>query len=385
MGTGSGFVLDRGGHVVTNRHVVARADKVRVRFPDGRELGARVVGQDPLTDLAVLKLDRAPRDLTAARIGDSDALRVGQWVLAVGSPLGLEQSVTAGIVSGLGRTGGRMQLSGERVRRYIQTDAAINPGNSGGPLVTLAAEVVGINAVINVGPGGAYGFAIPIKQAAGVVEILKREGRVRYPFMGVQAANVADLPPEAARRLGGEPPKEGAFLSGVMPGGPAAEAGLRPGDVILKIGGAAVKTASDLVDAVSGQKIGASVDVEYWREGRGKPERARVKIGELPAEEAPGAGREARLGVALQTLNEPLARALGLPPATRGALIAEVEPASPAARAGLAPGDVVVEIDRKPVTSAQDLTEALGRGGKTPRLLRVRNAAGVRFVTVTPE
>jgi serine protease Do len=135
----------------------------------------------------------------------------------------------------------------------------------------------------------------------------------------------------------------------------------------------------------SGEAASRSTAPSTWREGRGKPERARVKIGELPAEEAPGAGREARLGVALQTLNEPLARALGLPPATRGALIAEVEPASPAARAGLAPGDVVVEIDRKPVTSAQDLTEALGRGGKTPRLLRVRNAAGVRFVTVTPE
>ncbi|MBC8131485.1 MAG: trypsin-like peptidase domain-containing protein, partial [Deltaproteobacteria bacterium] len=163
-GTGSGVVLDGAGNIVTNRHVVSRASKVSVTFPDGRELSAKVVGADSLTDVAVVRLDKPPAGLVAARLGDSDKLDVGEWVLAVGSPLGLDQTVTAGIVSGKGRVGRRVQMSGERVRRYIQTDAKINPGNSGGPLVNLGAEVVGINTLINAGPGGSYGFAIPINQ-----------------------------------------------------------------------------------------------------------------------------------------------------------------------------------------------------------------------------
>jgi serine protease Do len=383
QGVGSGFVIDHAGHVVTNAHVVERASKVTVRLADDREYPARVAGRDPWTDIAVLVLDKAPEDLTVARIGQAEALRVGQWVLAVGSPLGLEQSVTAGIVSGLGRAGGRMRMSGERVQRYIQTDASINPGNSGGPLVTLAAEVVGVNTLINVGPGGAYGFAIPIEQAAQVAQTLIKEGRMRYPYLGVQVGSVQDLPPEDRQQLGDRAPREGAYVASVVPDAPAARAGLREGDIIVRVGDRPVKAASDVIDAVSGQKIGNKVTVEYWRAGQTR--KSEVTIAELDPERGPqAAGGGARLGLGLQTLTEDLARSLGMPADTRGAVVTDVLPGSPAAAAGLAPGDVIVEVDRKPVTSADEVVRMVREGGQKQHLLRVRNRSGSRFVPITP-
>jgi serine protease Do len=280
-GVGSGFVLDRAGHILTNSHVVENAQQVRVQLTDGRTFGARIVGRDPLTDLAVLRPNRTPDNLTVARTGDSEKLRVGQWVLAVGSPLGLEQSVTAGIVSSLGRTGGRIRMSGERVRRYIQTDAAINPGNSGGPLVTLAGEVIGVNTLINVGPGGAYGFAIPMNQAVRVAQALMKEGRVRYPFIGVEVGSVGDLTAEARAQLGGGAPAEGAFVGGVVPGGPADQAGLRAGDIIVKIDGGAIPDGAALLEAVSTHTIGSKLSLQYWRDGRSQT--TQLVVGELPS------------------------------------------------------------------------------------------------------
>jgi serine protease Do len=191
-GTGSGVVLDARGDIITNRHVVSGATALNVTFGDGRAFSAKTLGMDSETDVAVIRLDKPPADLVAARLGDSDKLEVGEWVIAVGSPLGLDQTVTAGIVSGKGKVGRHVQMSGGRVRRYIQTDAKINPGNSGGPLVNLSSEVVGINTLINTGPGGAYGFAIPINQVKMVATALIKEGRVRYPYLGVL---VGDLPP----------------------------------------------------------------------------------------------------------------------------------------------------------------------------------------------
>jgi serine protease Do len=384
QGVGSGFLIDHAGHVVTNAHVVEQASTVTVRLADDREFPARVAGRDPWTDIAVLVMDKPPEDLTVARIGQAENLRVGQWVLAVGSPLGLEQSVTAGIVSGLGRTGGRMRMSGERVQRYIQTDAAINPGNSGGPLVTLAAEVVGVNTLINVGPGGAYGFAIPIDQAAQVAQTLIKEGRVRYPYLGVQVGSIDDLPPDERQRLGGQAPRDGAYVASVVADSPAARGGLREGDVILKVADRPIKGAVDVIDVVSQQKIGSKVTVEYWRAGQTR--KAELAIGELDAGRGqPGGGGDgARLGVGLQTLDEQLARSLGLPLDTRGAVVTEVLPGSPAAQAGLAPGDVIVEIDRKAVSSAEEVAKVVREGGPKERLLRVRNRSGTRFVTVTP-
>ena len=234
-GTGSGVVLDARGDIVTNRHVVSGASTLKVTFSDGREFSAKTVGTDAETDVAVIRLEKPPADLVAARLGDSDALDVGEWVLAVGSPLGLDQTVTAGIVSGKGRVGRHVQMSGGRVRTYIQTDAKINPGNSGGPLVNLVAEVVGINTLINTGPGGAYGFAIPVNQVKMVAASLLKEGRVRYPYLGVMVGDVGEL--DADRRAPTTGLTEGAFVSQVTPGGPASKAGLHAGDVISDIDG----------------------------------------------------------------------------------------------------------------------------------------------------
>ena len=216
-----------------------RAAKVTVIFADGREFPAKVVGADPKTDIAVVRIENPPPGLVAARLGDSNALEVGEWVLAIGSPLGLDQSVTAGIVSGKGKVTRNVHMSGERMREYIQTDAKINPGNSGGPLVNLQGEVIGINTLINVGPGGAYGFAIPINQARLVAKSIITEGRVRHAWLGIGIGDVKDGVKlgddgEPAGNRQGQPsgkgqPTKAAWVSRVMPSSPADQAGVRVG------------------------------------------------------------------------------------------------------------------------------------------------------------
>ena len=382
-GVGSGFILDTSGNIVTNRHVIQGATKVTVTLNDGNEYPAKVIGKDAQTDVAVVRLEKPPANLTAARLGDSEKLEVGEWVVAVGSPLGLEQTVTAGIVSGKGRPGRHVQMSGKRVRGYIQTDAKINPGNSGGPLVNLEGEVVGINTLINVGPGGSYGFAIPINQAWQVAGVLIKDGHVRYPYIGVAVSTLGDVPKALRDRVGTNLPPEGAFVSSVAPSGPADGAGLEAGDVITKIAGRVVKTGSDVVAAISEQRIGGSVGVSFARDGR--IHAVDVKVRDFPAERTPAADAgPARLGLALQTLTEPLASSLGIAPDTKGAVVTEAAPGSPAEKAALAPGDVILEIDKQPVTSADDAV-ALIRAGKGPRLVRITNAAGARYVTVAPD
>jgi serine protease Do len=295
-GTGSGVVVDAAGDIVTNSHVVDHATKVTVTFDGGAEIPAHVVGRDPETDLAVVRLQRVPPGLVVARLGNSDALEVGDWVLAIGSPLGLDQTVTAGIVSGKGRTGRHVQMSGDRVRNYISTDAMINPGNSGGPLVSLQGEVVGINTLINTGPGGAYGFAIPINEATRVTKTLLAGGHMRYPYMGVHIADVSAVPAQEKAKLSGgaSPPEKGAFISGVSEGGPAARAGLRAGDVITSINGKPITTASDVVDTVSAQSIGSAVAVKVMRGGQ--PAEVRVTVGELPSPPRSPSRRPGRRG-----------------------------------------------------------------------------------------
>jgi len=380
QGTGSGIIIDTAGNILTNGHVVHGVRKVTIKLPDQRSFPGRVVGTDLLTDVGVVRFEKPPSDLVAARVGDSDKLRIGQWVIAVGSPLGMDQTVTAGIVSGIGETGARFRFqSGERVRKYIQTDAEINPGNSGGPLVDLQGEVLGINTLINVGPGGSYGFAIPINQAAQVARTLIKDGRVRYPFIGVSVVGVAETPKELLDQVGKNLPKEGALVAAITPGGPAAAAGLKPGDVITKVAGHPVKNAGDVVASISDQHIGGDVGVEYVRDGANRS--AQMKVGEFPSEAEAGG---ARIGVALQTLTEPIARSLGLDPKTKGAVITEIEPGGPADQAGLAVGDVIREINKKPIATAEDAAAAM-KSAKGARLFRITNASGTRFVTVTPE
>jgi serine protease Do len=374
-GTGSGVVMDMRGDIVTNRHVVSNATRVKVTFSDGREFGAKTLGMDPETDVAVIRLDSPPQDLVAARLGDSDALEVGEWVLAVGSPLGLDQTVTAGIVSGKGKVGRHVQMSGGRVRHYIQTDAKINPGNSGGPLVNLSSEVVGINTLINTGPGGAYGFAIPINQVRRVADSLLKEGRVRYAYLGVLVGD----PNEGEAAAKGLAAGTGALVTQVTPGGPAAKAGLRSGDAIVDIDGKKVEGAGDVIDYVSNRTIGSKVAVGVWREGRRQA--VDVTLGELPSPEAQN-GSPSKLGIALQTLTPPLADSLGLEPGTRGAVVAEVVPGGPAAAAGVSEGDVILEVDRQRVTTAEEAVAALSTPRKGGHLVRLRTAAGLRYITL---
>jgi serine protease Do len=379
-GTGSGFIIDSSGHVVTNAHVVDRPTKVTITLADGRKLPGKVVGRDSMTDVAVVQMEHPPSNLRLARLGDAEKLRIGEWVIAVGSPLGMDQTVTAGIVSGLGKTGpGFRFTSGQRVRRYIQTDAEINPGNSGGPLVNLQGEVVGINTLINVGPGGSYGFAIPINQARDVASTLIKEGRMRYAYLGVEVGDVQDAPAEVRRQLGEHPPAQGAVVTSVTPGSPAAGGGLRPADVITRMAGRPITGADDVVAAVGAEKIGARVPMTVVRDGR--RQEVQVTLAETPGE-APAEPEQARVGLRLQTLTPTLARALGLDESLKGVVISEVVRGSPADRAGLQPGEVIREIDRKAVTSAGEAVATL-RAAKGTVLLRVTSAQGTRFVSVS--
>jgi serine protease Do len=382
-GVGSGFIIDTNGDIVTNRHVVQGATKVTVTMNDEKEYSAHVVGKDAQTDVAVVRLDHPPSNLVVARLGDSDKLDVGEWVVAVGSPLGLEQTVTAGIVSGKGRPGRHVQMSGRRVRGYIQTDAKINPGNSGGPLVNLEGEVVGVNTLIQVGAGGAYGFAIPVNEVRRVAQALVKEGRVRYAYLGLMLTDVKDLDDAQKAKLGKSVPPTGAFVAETTPGGPAGKAGMRPGDVITEVNNQKIAGAGDVVDFVSNQPIGARVLLHYVRDGR--PAQTQVALGELPDEDARQNAEQGqgKLGLALQTLTPDVAASLGIDRATKGAVITDVVDGSPAEHAGLRPGDVIVEVDRRPVSSADEAVSALhGAARSGGHLLRVRGPNGTRFVTV---
>jgi serine protease Do len=375
-GTGSGIIIDGAGNVVTDSHVVDGATEIKVTVSDGQEVPAKLIGRDKRTDVAVVRLERLPKNLVAARLGDSDRIEVGEWVLAIGSPLGLEQTVTAGIVSGKGHVGRFVQMSGDRVRRYIQTDAKINPGNSGGPLVNLDGDVVGLNTLIKTGAGGAYGFAVPINEVRRVAQALLTEGRVRYPFLGV---SVRDLDEAAKQKLGRDAPADGAYVAEVTPGSPAASAGVKPGDVITKLDAESIKTSADVVDYVSSRNVGAATAVTVFRDGSTR--QLRVTLAPAPGD-VDERNQMPKLGLSLQTLTPEVAASLGLPPGARGAAVTEVGEGSPGARAGLLPGDVILDVDRRPVATADEASRLLGDGRSAGHLLRVYGRSGVRFATI---
>jgi Do/DeqQ family serine protease len=377
-GTGSGIIIDGAGNVVTNSHVVDNATDIKVTLSDGQVIPAKLIGRDKRTDVAVVRLDRIPTNLVAARLGDSDRIEVGEWVLAIGSPLGLEQTVTAGIVSGKGHVGRFVQMSGDRVRRYIQTDAKINPGNSGGPLVNLDGDVVGLNTLIRTGAGGAYGFAVPVNEVRRVAQALIKDGRVRYPFLGVSVRDLATLDQLAKEKLGRGAPEEGAYVAEVTPGGPAASAGIQQGDLITKLDAESIKTGSDVVDYVSSRDVGTAVDVTLLRDGRSRQLRATLAPSPGDTDERNDAPK---LGLSLQTLTPEIASSLGLPPGARGVAITDVAAGSPGARAGLMPGDVILDVDRRPVTSADQASSLLG-DRSAAHLVRVYGHSGVRFAMI---
>jgi serine protease Do len=378
-GTGSGIIIDGAGNVVTNSHVVDGSSEIKVTLSDGQEIPAKLIGRDKRTDVAVVRLERLPKDLVAARLGDSDRIEVGEWVLAIGSPLGLEQTVTAGIVSGKGHVGRFVQMSGDRVRRYIQTDAKINPGNSGGPLVDLDGDVVGLNTLIRTGAGGAYGFAVPINEVRRVAQALITDGRVRYPFLGVSVRDLRTLDEAARQKLGRDAPRDGAYVAEVSPGSPAAAAGVKQGDVITKLDAESIKTSADVVDYISSRNVGAAVAVTVFRDGGTRQLRATLAPAPGDVDER---NQMPKLGLSLQTLTPEIAASLGLPPGTRGAAVTDVAKDSPGARAGMLPGDVILDVDRRPVTTADEASRFVGDGRGGAHLLRVYGRSGVRFVTI---
>ncbi|MCI0370407.1 MAG: DegQ family serine endoprotease [candidate division NC10 bacterium] len=356
---GSGVIVNAAGYILTNAHVVEQTTEILVRLSDRQEYPASVVGRDAKTDLALIKI-AADQPLAVATLGDSDALQIGEWVLAIGNPFGFEHSVTAGIVSGKGR-----DLGGSPYDQYIQTDAAINPGNSGGPLVSTRGEVVGINTAII--PNSHIGFAIPINLAKTVLVQLRDQGRVTRAWIGVVVQPVTR---EAAGSLGLSDDR-GALVSEVVAGSPAAAAGLKAGDVIVGVDGQPVAEARDLPRLVAGRPVGSAAQVTFLRGG--KRQTVRLVLGELPEERAAARSEEeGGLGLRIRDLTPDLARELGLP-AAGGVAITAVEAGTEAERAGLKRGDRILEVNRRPVASAAEVREALaeaGRGGAILLLVR---------------
>ena len=371
---GSGFVINPNGLIVTNNHVVDGATEIKVTLADGRELPGRVLGRDPKTDIALLKVDAT--GLLVIPLGDSSRLQVGEPVMAIGNPFGLEQTVTTGIVSATGRVIGEGPYDD-----FIQTDASINPGNSGGPLINAQGQAVGINAAIFSQSGGSVGigFAIPVNLAKPVLTQLAAAGHVVRGYLGVAIQRMTS----ALAKSFNLRDAHGALVASVADGGPAKEAGLRPGDVIVEYDGHTIGRSDELPRLVAETRVGRDVALTVVRDGKTLTLRAKIaKLAEPEEQRTAEAGGKPSLGLAVQTVTPQLAQELDLP-AKAGVLVRDVEDGSPAASAGVQPGDVIAEIDRTPVGSVDDLERALARlKPGAPVLLFVRRNDGDLYIAV---
>ncbi|RKX56800.1 MAG: serine protease [Thermodesulfobacteriota bacterium] len=381
-GAGSGFIISQDGYVVTNNHVIQGAQKITVKLVDGRSFRAKVVGTDPFSDIALLKINT--NNLPVLKLGNSDLIKVGEWVIAIGNPFGFSHTVTVGVVSAKGRSG----IGISDIEDFIQTDAAINPGNSGGPLLNLKGEVIGMNTAIFTRSGGymGIGFAIPSNIVKTVVEQLKTKGKVERGFLGVY---IQDLTPALAKGLGLKI-KEGALITEVMPDSPAEKAGLKEKDVVVSYNGKPVRNASDLKNYVLLTKPGTEVILKVIRNG--KEMQLKVKIG-TPQKGFLVSKAEFRnlqeflenLGLVVDNITPEIAKRLGLS-TTRGVIITEVLPETPADYVGLTPGLIIDEVNRIKVKNLREFYQALRPSLKTKKvLLGIKTTRGRYYITLSLE
>ncbi len=372
---GSGFIIDKEGYIVTNNHVVEGADQIKVRLANEKEYEATVVGRDPKTDLALIKIEGA-KDLVPLPMGNSDAQEVGTWVVAIGSPFGLEQTVTAGIVSAKGRIIGSGPYDD-----FVQTDASINPGNSGGPLINMNGEVIGINTAI-VASGQGIGFAIPINMAKDIISQLKSKGEVTRGWMGV---GIQDLTPELAEyyKVKGE---TGVLVTQIFEGDPADKAGIKTNDIITAVNGEPVTSSRELSRRIAALGVGQKAEITIMRDGREKT--VTVETAKRQ-EEQTLASKESesddKLGLSLQALEPDMAARLGYDETEKGVLVTGVESGSKADKAGVQQGDLVKEINRKPVAGMEEFRKQLNqvKKGDPIMLLLKRGQSGFVVAKMT--
>jgi serine protease Do len=366
---GSGFIFDPAGYVITNNHVVDGADDIKVKHEDGQEIPAKVIGKDPKTDIAVLKLDKEGT-YPYISFGDSGKVEIGDWVVAIGNPYGLEHTVTAGILSARGRAIGAGPYDD-----FLQTDASINPGNSGGPLLNLQGEVVGINTMIVYG-GNGIGFAIPSSMATKIVDKLRSVGRVDRGWLGVI---IQDVSPELAQHFGLDEPR-GALVGTVMDDAPASKAGFKPGDIVLKFDGKDIKQFQDLSAFVADTDVGKEVDVVVWRDKKEQNLKVKIALLQDSGQGVPGRGSSPE-DIGLQVREAPSGSSSGDGP--KGVLVENVAPDSTAAQAGIKKGDVILRFDKNDIGSVSDLQNALAAHKKgDPYIFLVKRENANIFISV---
>ncbi len=386
QGMGSGIVIDKKGHILTNYHVVGDVDEIKVQLGDRRRFEAEIVGSDPASDVAVIRIKgNVPSDMPVAELGDSDALQVGNIVMAIGSPFGFIQTVTTGVLSAKGRAG----IGINTYEDFLQTDAAINPGNSGGPLVNMRGQVIGINSVIatSIGQFAGVGLAIPINMVKAVLPTLTSGGKIVRGFLGI---GIQELTSDLAQQFGANT-LNGALVSDVSKGGPADQAGLKPGDIILRIDGKPLQDTAHLKNMVAATKPGTPVKMEILRDGKEQTLTATVAklapepdVASVESEEA-GSNKEkpsGKLGVSVQQLTPGLAQQLGYE-GDKGVVVTDVQEGGPAAMAGLKEGDLIVEADHQAISSPADLRRTMDNSkSQNSMLLRVKRDKQTVYILV---
>ena len=366
---GSGFIISQDGYIFTNNHVVEKADKILVKLSNGKEYDAKVIGKDAKTDIALIKI-KPTESLPVADIGNSDKLRVGEWVMAIGNPFGLEQTVTVGIVSAKGRVIGAGPYD-----NFIQTDASINPGNSGGPLFDMEGKVIGINTAI-IAQGQGIGFAIPISMAKTILPDLKSSGKVTRGWMGV---SVQDVSEDIAKSLGLKTQK-GALISDVVEGDPAEKAGLRAGDVITEINGKPVNNSHDLLLMIAALRVGENVKVRVIRDGQEKTFQISIAERTEKTEMASAKISGEAFGMTVQEITPEIAGQLGLP-VKKGLIVVDVQQGSLADEVGIQPQDIILQVNRKKVATMKEYKQEIAKAGaKGSVLLLIKRGRATFFV-----